>query len=388
VFAFDPYSYAFHEDPYPTYKRLRDEAPLYHNESIGFWALSRHADVLAAFRDHKRLSSSHGVALEDLHGKATAVMSFLAMDPPRHTRMRSLASQAFTPRRVAALEPRVREIATGHIDAIMGGGQCDLISDLAGKLPMDVVSEMLGVPHEDRALLRAWSDAVLHREEGVAAVPPSGIDAAGRLFQYLSELVTSARARPRDNLTAAFIDAEIDGDCLSDQEVIGVLFLLVIAGNETTTKLLGNALYWISKHPEQRRLVRNEPTRIPTWIEETLRFDGSTQALARTSVEDVPFEGGVLPAGQKVLLLIGSANRDELAWDQPDRFDITRDTSSLLSFGYGIHFCLGAPLARLEARVAVEEVQKRLPDFEFDEASLIRVHSPNVRGFASMPMRF
>lgn len=386
---YDPYSYEIHEDPYPAYKLLRDEAPLYHNERLGFWALSRHADVLAALKDTQRFTSKFGVALETLgDGDASATMSFLAMDPPRHTRMRALVSRAFTSRRVAELEPRIREIATEHIDQFIADRGCDFIQDFAGKLPMDVISEMLGVPKEDRAMLRTWSDAVVHRDEGVNTIPAAGIAAAGQLLRYLKELADAASGKGRDDMTADLLTAEIDGDRLSQREIIGILFLMVIAGNETTTKLLGNALYWLWKRPDQRARVRSDRRLIQGWVDETLRFDGSTQALARTVAEEVEFYGEKLSAGEKVLILLGSANRDERAWPEPDAFDVTRDTTQMASFGHGVHFCLGAPLARLEARVSLEEIQSRLPDFSLDESGLTRVHSTNVRGFAAMPIMF
>lgn len=388
MIEYDPFAYAVHEDPYPLYKCLRDEAPVYHSERLGFWALSRHADVLAALKDVQRFSSRHGVALESMGPGAAATMSFLAMDPPRHTRMRALVSRAFTPRRVAELEPRIREIAKEHIDAFVEARTCDFMRDFAGKLPMDVISELIGVPKEDRAVLRDWSDTILHREEGVSAVPPAAIEAAKNLILYLSDMVRTARSDERDTLASALLDAEIDGDRLADREIVGFLFLMVIAGNETTTELLGNALYWLWKHPIQRDRVRADPSLISGWVDETLRFDGSTQALARVLVEDIELHGQRVPAGERVLLLLGSANRDERVWQEPDLFDITRDTTAMVSFGHGIHYCLGAALARLEAIVSLQDVQARLPDFALDEGRLVRIHSSNVRGFAAMPIEF
>jgi cytochrome P450 len=386
---YSPYAYEAHEDPYPIYRALRESAPLYRNEEVGFWALSRHADVLAAFRDAEHFSNRYGVSLEQsAHDDASAVMSFLAMDPPRHTRMRALVSRGFTPRRVAALEPRIREITTAYIDRFATDGRCDFIQDFAARLPMDVISEMLGVPEVDRDMLRTWADLVVHREEGNFDVPPAGVEAALNIVAYFEKHVAEREKAQRDDLTGALLAAEIDGDRLSPKEVIGFLFLMIIAGNETTTKLLGNAVYWLWKNPSQRDLVRADPTRIPRWVEETLRYDGSTQALARTVVQPTELYGQKLAEGERLLLLIGSGNRDERVFPEPDRYDIQRDTTEMLSFGHGIHFCLGASLARLEGRVALEEVQARLPDFELDEKRLVRVHSSNVRGFASMPIEF
>jgi cytochrome P450 len=372
------------------YRALRSEAPAYRHEALGFWALSRHADVLAAFKDAESFSNRCGVSLDRdaFHENARATMSFLAMDPPRHTRMRALVSRGFTPRRVAELEPRIRAIATEHLRTVEGAGRCDFIRDFAGKLPMDVISELLGVPVEDRAQLREWADLVVHRDEGVRGLPPAATGAALRMLQYFTAMLADRRARPRDDLTGALLQAEIDGDRLSDREIIGFLFLMIVAGNETTTKLLGNALYWLWRNPDARRRVEADPAQVPLWVEETLRYDNSTQALARILARDVELHGEKLRAGEKVVLLVGSANRDERAFPEPDRFDLGRDTTRSLSFGQGVHFCLGAALARLEGRVALEEVRRRLPGFELEPEGLVRVHSVNVRGFAAMPVRW
>ena len=387
---YDPYAYQVHEDPYPVYRALRDEAPAYRNEALGFWALSRHADVLAGFKDVETYSSRHGVSVDQdvFHAQADATMSFLAMDPPRHTRMRSLVSRGFTPRRVAELEPRIRAIAREHLDACAGRGRCDFIADFAGKLPMDVISELLGVPAADRATLRTWADTVVHRDEGVRGLPEAAAQAALRMVQYFAAMVAAGRKSPRDDLTGALVAAEIDGDRLSDREIIGFLFLMIIAGNETTTKLLGNAVHWLARNPQQREQVRRDPALIPGWVEETLRYDNSTQALARLVTRDVELHGEKLRAGDKVVLLVGSANRDERAFPDPDRFDVRRNTQRSLAFGQGTHFCLGASLARLEGRVALEELERRLPGWQLEAAGSVRVHSVNVRGFAALPMRF
>jgi cytochrome P450 len=208
------------------------------------------------------------------------------------------------------------------------------------------------------------------------------------LMSYFQGHLAAERARPSDNLTAALIAAEIDGDRLDDGEILGFLFLMIIAGNETTTKLLGNAVYWLWRNPDERRLVHADPTLIPRWVEETLRYDGSTQALARTVTGEVEMYGQTMRDGDRLVLLVGSANRDERVFPAPDRFDVLRDTTDMLSFGQGTHFCLGASLARLEARVALEEVQRRFPDFAVDASGIARVHSVNVRGFAALPITF
>jgi cytochrome P450 len=321
-----------------------------------------------------------------LSADSTAVLSILAMDPPRHDRIRALVSKGFTPRRVADLEPSIRALAVHYLERAREAGRCDFVADFAGKLPMDVVSEMLGVPATDRDELRGWSDTILHRAEGVRGVPPEGIAASGRLLHYFVEVVAERRRRPGDDLASALCAAEIDGEKLSDKDIIGFLYLLIIAGNETTTKLLANAVYWLQKHPALRKEVSESHALVPLWVEETLRYDNSTQLMARSVTDDFAYQGHAMERGQKVLLLIGSANRDERVFPRPDLFDIHRDTSQHLSFGRGTHFCLGAALARLEARVALEEVLRRVPGYEIDEARVVRVHSTNVRGFAALPM--
>jgi cytochrome P450 len=390
VIRFDPFDYAFHEDPYPVYRRLREEAPVYWNEEHGFWALSRHADVLAGFKDWEHFTNTGGISLEvgELSEDSTAVLSILAMDPPRHDRIRALVSKGFTPRRVADLEPSIRALAVRYLERAGEAGEMDFVADFAGRIPMDVVSEMLGVPESDRDELRAWSDTILHREEGVRGVPPAGVAASGRLLGYFVGVVAERRRRPGPDLASALCAAELDGERLSDKDIIAFLYLMIIAGNETTTKLLANAVHWLQSHPAARKEVGESPALVPQWVEETLRFDNSTQLMARTVREDFSYEGHAMKRGQKVLLLIGSANRDERVFPDPDVFDLHRDTSAHLSFGRGTHFCLGAALARLEAKVALEEVLRRIPDFEIDEARAVRVHSTNVRGFAALPMRF
>ncbi|MGA8726111.1 MAG: cytochrome P450 [Acidimicrobiales bacterium] len=386
--VFSPYAYEIHEDPYPVYARLRREAPVYRNDEFDFFAFARHEDVLAAFRNVDAFSNANGVSLEpSAYGPhAHRVMSFLAMDPPRHTRMRSLTGKGFTPRTVARLEDRVRAIALEHLEPALGQGSFDLISEFAGKVPMDVISELVGVPTTDRAELRRLADLVLHRDEGVFDVPPSGMEAALELVTYYQEMVGERRAHPRADLTSELLEAEIDGDRLTDDEVIAFLFLMVVAGNETTTKLLGNAVYWAWRYPDQRAKPFDDPARIPDWVEETLRFDGSTQMVARVTRAPVEVGGLTIGEGERVLLLIGSANRDEGVFDRADAYDLERDTQKMVSFGNGRHFCMGAPLARLETRVALEELARRVRTYEIDESGAERVHSINVRGFATLPI--
>jgi cytochrome P450 len=392
----DPYDYDFHEDPYPYYKRLRDEAPLYHNADLGFWALSRHRDVLAGFRNSTTLSNKFGVSLDPASRgpHASKTMSFLAMDDPAHLRLRTLVSKGFTPRRIRELEPRVTEIATQHLDTMLekasdsGGAQTvDYVNEFAGKLPMDVISELMGVPVEDRDQVRAWADGVMHRDEGVTDVPPAAIEASLNLIVYYQEMVAQRRRRLTHDLTSALLEAEIDGDRLTDDEILGFMFLMVIAGNETTTKLLANAAFWGHKNPDQLTGVYADLERVPLWVEETLRYDTSSQILARTVEGELTLYDTTIPDGDVVLLLPGSAHRDERVFENPDDFIIGREIGAKLqSFGSGAHFCLGAHLARMEAKVALTELFKRIRGYTVDEANAVRVHSSNVRGFAHLPM--
>ena len=386
----NPYDYDFHDDPYPIYQRLRDEAPLYHNEELNFWALSRHHDVLQGFRNSTALSNSLGVSLDPVSRTPDAyrVMSFLAMDDPGHLRLRTLVSKGFTPRRIRELEPRVLELTRKHLDTALRSTSFDFVAEFAGKLPMDVISELMGVPEPDRARIRDLADGVLHRDNGLTDVPESAVQASVDLMTYYRGLIEEFRRHPADNLTSALLQAEIDGDRLTDEEILAFLFLMVIAGNETTTKLLANAAYWGHKNPDQLAPVYADLSMIPLWVEETLRYDTSSQILARTVATDLEQYETTVPAGDVLLLLPGSANRDDRVFEDADAYRIRRDIGSkLVSFGSGAHFCLGAHLARMEARVALTELFSRIHGYEVDEDAAVRVHSSNVRGFARLPVR-
>jgi cytochrome P450 len=386
--SYDPYDYAIHEDPYPTYARLREQAPLYRNDELDFWAISRHADVAAAFRDHERFSSANGVSLDPSAWGPAAhrTMSFLAMDPPTHTRMRSLVSKGFTPRRVRELEDTILRLTRRHLDPALARGEFDAVADFAGKLPMDVISDLMGVPEADRDEVRRLADLVVHREEGLNDVPAAGMEAALTLAVYYQDLVDERRRRPGPDLTSALLAVQEGDDRLTEQEIIAFLFLMVVAGNETTTKLIANALYWGRRHPAQLAKPLADPARVVEWCEETLRYDTSSQMIVRTVARDTELHGQVVTEGSRLLLLVGSANRDSAVFADPDTYDLDRDTSSMISFGGGRHFCLGANLARLEARVALTEFVRRVRGYELDVGAAVRVHSINVRGFAALPI--
>jgi len=385
--TYSPYAYGIHEDPYPVYARLRAEAPLYRNDEFDFWALSRHADVLGAFRNVDGFSNAFGVSLDPsaFGPDAHRFMSFLALDPPRHTRMRSLVGKGFTPTKVAQMEDRIRAIAVEHLEPALERGSFDFIGDFAGKFPMDVISDLVGVDRADRAEIRRLADLLVHREDGVFDVPPAGMEAALTLLGYYQAMVDDRRRTPRDDLTSSLMAAEIDGDRLTDEEIIGFLFLMVVAGNETTTKLLGNAWYWGWRHPDQASVPFADPGRVPDWVDETLRFDTSSQMLLRVARTPLELYGTTVPEGDRILLLVGSANRDEAVFPDPDRYDLDRDTSKLVSFGSGRHFCMGAPLARLEARIGLTELVDRVASYDVDPDGIERVHSINVRGLAALP---
>lgn len=394
----DPYAYDFHEDPYPTYARLRAEAPVYYNSAMDFWALASHADVRAGFRDVQRFSNSWGVSMDpSAYGPdAHKSMSFLAMDDPKHMRIRKLVSKGFTPRRVNDLAGRITALTHQHWSRCLDLGEFDYVAEFAALLPMDVVSELLDVPQADRAELRRLSDLLLHREDGVLDIPEAAIYAYLDLHKYYSELIADRRKNPGEDLVSALIEAEIDDDVtgektkLTEDEIVGFMVLMVVAGNETTTKLLANALYWGWRNPDELAKVFADPElAVPQWTEETLRYDNSTQIVVRRVVEDAPYGDKVIPAGDRVLLLVGSANRDEEVFGpDADRYLIGRDNGqALMSFGLGAHFCLGAHLARLEANIGLGEVIRSIRSVEIDADNAVRVHSVNVRGFAELPVK-
>ena len=386
----NPFSYDFHEDPYPTYRWLREHAPLYRNERMNFWALSRFDDVMGAFVDWQTYSSAEGIILERLDPKyleMTPMMIF--QDPPRHDRLRKLVSRAFTPRRVAELEPFVRDITVRLLEPLVAAGGGDFVRDFSTPLPMDVIFTLLGVPDADRRQLREWTDVALHRDPDSPATPPRAIEAMMNSMRYWYQLLPELRRHPNDGLICALFDAEIETDDgttrLTDGEIIGFCSLLGAAGSETTTRLLANAAVLFARHPAEYARILAAPARIPEAIEEVLRHSGPTHYAARTVTRDVECYGRTVPKGARILLLIASANRDEREYADPDRFDVGRRIPQLITFGQGVHFCLGASLARLESRVAVEEFARRFPRYAVDEARAERVHMSNVHGYSSLP---
>jgi cytochrome P450 len=384
--VFNPFSHEMHENPYPTYARLREEAPVYHNAEMGFFALSRFDDVLAGYRDWETYTSTGGIALEEV-GTDTAP-SMIGMDPPRQTGLRKLVVRAFSPQRVSALEPRIRALAARLVDDFVEEGACDLVARFAALLPSNVISTLLGAPPEQHEMLRLATETLMHREDGVSAVPAAAGDAARRLLGAFAELITEKRRRPADDLISGLTLAELDGRRLDDGEILGFCFLLIAGGNETTEKLIANTVHQLARHPDQRAEIQADPSRIPAAVEESLRFRSPTQYMVRTTTRDVAIHGTTIPKGEKVALLIGAANHDPRCFPEPERFDSSRVMERHLAFGFGVHFCLGARLARLEARVALEEIHRRLPDYEVDEAGTSVVHAGNIAGLKTLPIAF
>ena len=358
---YNPYAFSLHEDPYQTYRRLRDDAPAFWNDELRFWALSRFDDVHGAFRDHETYISSHGIALETRTDHREGVAMLIETDPPEHTVLRKLVSRVFTGRKVAEMQSTAREIVTGYIDAFIGDGCCDLVGDLSGPFPMDVISEVLGVPESDRADLRRFADKILIREDGSAEMPE---EAAQGIFDMLSYFAADLPSRKAGEGTGLFTDlaqVEVDGRRLTNDELVGFCLLFVVAGHETTTKMIANAVELLSRHPEQRNEVTADATLVPDVVEEVLRFHNSTQYMHRTLSRDITMHDQEMRSGQSVLLLIGAANHDEREFGPTaEAFDIHRRAERHLAFGYGAHFCLGAALARMEGLVALDRKSTRL----------------------------
>jgi cytochrome P450 len=380
---FNPFDYEFHRDPHPTYRWLRDDAPVYHNERIGFWALSRFDDVLAGLHDPVTYTSTGGVAIEHTD---SALKSMIEMDPPEHTRMRKLIARRFSPRRIAVVEPRVREWTNALLDTLDGHPRFDVVEQFSARLPTTVVGTMLGIPAERHDDVRRWTDDLLMREPGNPSPPPAAAEGAGHIVVLAQQLATARRQRPEDDILSVLVDAQVDGRPLTDEEVIGFCLLLISGGHETTSKLIANGVRLFAAHPDQRAAVVADPALLPGAVEELLRFTSPTQYMARTVTRDVELHGTRLPEGAKVVLLLGSGNRDPREFERPDEFDITRPNPRILALGHGAHVCLGAAVARLEARVALQEFLARYPSYEVDEDAVEYLHSGNVQGPTSVPV--
>ena len=389
---FDPFSRDFFDDPYDTYAALRDHAPCYYSERYDFYALSRFDDVVAGHRDFATFSSTHGQTYEQLSsGKPSDMGSIISMDPPEHTRYRALVSRAFTPRSIGNYESLVREIISGYLDPLMGRRQFDILEEFAAPFPVEIISSILGVPPEDRQQIRLWTDAMLHREEGSAMSSQAAQEGGMAQGMYLFQLSQQKRAEPADDMLSALIKAEVETEDggrtrLDDAEIAGFGTLLAAAGSETVTKLVGNAVVLFHRNPDQWAKVLDDPAVIANAVEEILRYWAPSQYQGRYSVVDSEWHGVIIPKHKPVFLITGAANRDPRRYDDPDKFDITREPGLAVGLGHGLHVCLGAALARLESRVAIEEIARRWPAFEVQESGLRRVQMSNVAGYSSVPI--
>ena len=387
---FNPYDKKLQKDPFATYQRLREEQPVHYNERRGFWVISRYEDVKSAFRNHQVFSSADGVTLAyDDDGRATDASVnadvLITSDEPQHKRLRDLVQKAFTSRHIQKLEPRLRVIVTELLDDIIQDGSCDYAVEFAGVYPATVICELLGCDPEHRGLFKRTADDLVRNADAPLI---ETLKRNSEMLSVVSAHVQARKDRRQDDLTSALLDAKIDGECLSDADLFGFIFLLLIAGTETTTNLLTNAIVCLAQDPSLRgRLVR-EPELIPTVVEELLRLESPVQGLMRTTKRAVTIGGCEIPAGERVLLLIGAANRDSGKFESPDSINLTREQRDHLAFGYGVHFCLGANLARLEARIGLEETLRRIPEYSVDEAALVRLASGPIRGFSSLPISF
>jgi len=388
---YDPYDYVIDADPHPIWRRMRDEAPLYRNDRYDFYALSRFDDVLAASLDTETYSSAWGTVLEMMHDEPNrdgAMMIWL--DPPAHTRLRKLVSRAFSPQRIAALEDEIRRIAASCLDRYVGARGFDYVTDFGAKLPMMVIGAMLGVPEEDRDAIRLWTDEMLHRNPGESVASARLAKVYRQLWEYFARYVHERRQHPKDDMMTDLIEAEVvDGGSvrrLDDAELVAFISLLSGAGNETVARLIGWAGTTLARFPQERQRLVADFGKIPNAVEELLRHEAPSPVQARRVTRDVEWYGTRVPAGAKMVLLTGSAGRDERRYPDADRFDVDRQFERQVSFGYGIHFCLGASLARLEGRIAIEETLRRFPTWEVDHNGAEMVHTSTVRGWARLPI--
>lgn len=382
---FDPLSADFFDDPYDTYRWLRDEAPCYFSERYGFWALSRYDDVIKASRDWQTFTSTKGITLDQLAADdlgSLVLGSIIFMDPPDHERLRKLVSRVFTPKAVAELEPMIRALIVGYLDPLVGESSFDLTADCAAPFPVEVICSILGAPEGDRQQVRHWIDEMLHREPGVAKPTRQGMQAGLQTILYWLDLSKEKRRHPTDDMLSGLVQTG-----LTDEEVAGFATLIAGAGSETVTKLVGGGVVLFDRNPGEWAKVLADPSgALPGAIEEMLRYWAPSQYQGRRSTTASEWHGVTIPADEPVLLLTGAANRDERAYEDPDCFDIGRPPSLSVGFGHGIHSCLGAALARLESRVAFEEIVKRWPAYSVQEDGLRRVHMSNVAGYSNVPV--
>lgn len=391
---FDPFSQDFFDGAFDTYRRLRDVAPVYYSAKWDFWALTRYDDVAPATKDHQTFSSANGATLDmvQAHDDALPVPKvIISMDPPEHQKMRRLVSNVFTPRAIAAVENMVREKVYERIDAL-DASSFDVVADFSALFPNEVITTMLGVPKQDRDQIRVWLDLLLERRTGEIATTAEGFQASTKTGLYYYDLVRQRRAEPQNDMISRLIETEIERDGqvekLTDVDITGFATMLGGAGAETVTKLVGNAIAALADFPDQWQKLREDRSKVPAAIEELLRYEAPSQYQIRTATRDVTLHGTIIPEGAAVLLVTGSATRDERMFPDPDRLDIDRDRKMgfNLAFGYGVHSCLGAALARMESRIALEALLDLIPEYEVDRTGLRRVAMSNVCGWSNVPV--
>ena len=386
---FNPFDPDTRRDPYPAYARLRAEAPVYKIEPLGMYAVSRYDDVLHVL-NHPELFSSTGFTETRIHEGDEPVTMMIFADPPDHTRLRNLVNRGFTPKMIADLAPRIRQVTGELIDRIAERGETDLIADLAMPLPVTIIAEILGVEPERKDDFKRWSDWIVLDFAG--QIPAEDQDQRQRdmdqFRDYFEEVVAERRAHPTGDLISALVRAEAEQQALTAHEVLAFIILLLVAGNETTTNLIGNMTIALLAHPDQLAKLRADPSLVPNAVEEALRYDAPVQFLFRRAAQDVELAGTPIPAGSMVTVFFGSANRDERKYPDAERFDVTRDATGHVAFGHGIHFCLGAPLARLEGRIALEAMLARLEDIKRASGEVELVDAVFLRGPKRLPLTF
>jgi cytochrome P450 len=390
--VYDPFDYSIDADPHPIWRRMRAEAPLYRNDEHDFWALSRFQDVLDASVDTATYSSAYGTVLDMMQDEPGQSPMMIFQDPPEHTRLRKLVSRAFSPRRISELEPRIREIARSYLDPFVGSAGFDYVADFGAKLPVMVIGSLLGVPVEDQDEIREWTDQLLHRDPGEIDSQERLDRVNAQLFGFFARYIEERRSSPRDDMMTDLVQAEIELENgskrkMSDIEILAFIGLLSGAGNETVARLAGWAGALLARYPEERRKLVEDPRRIPNAVEELLRYEAPSPVQGRRTTREIECHGERLPVGAKVLLLTGSAGRDERQYEDPDRFDVDRPIDRHVSLGYGAHFCLGASLARMEGRIILEETLARFPEWEGEASGTEMVHTSTVRGYAKLPIR-
>lgn len=393
--VFDPFSEEFFNDPYNGYRRMREEAPVYYSEEYDFYALTRHEDVEAAYKDYETYSSARGVDLSMVKsgGLPPELKSIIMMDPPEHIRMRKLVNKAFTPRAVAALRPMVTEVIERFLSAV-NPDQFDVVQHFSALFPVEVITRMLGVPAEHRQQVREWVDTSLHREPGQIEMNEAGWEAVTQIGMLYYSLIQQRRTQPQDDMISRLIAAEVEREDgqktrLEDAEIASFATLLGGAGAETVVKLIGNAVVLFARNPDQWQKLLDDRRKIPSAVEEVLRYEPPNQYNVRYSLKEIHLHAVTIPAGKPVFLVIGSANRDPEAFTDADRFDIDRDRTQArnLGFGYAIHSCLGAALARMESAIALEKLLNFMPRYEVIWEGCKRVNMQNVAGWSSIPVR-